>query len=307
MSRLPYDSNALYPSPKYQNANPMANFQQMTYNQNPMQHTNFNQAYIPHKPMIETQNFTNGNNVYHNNLNPNLLAEGVTEYTVDIDSFDRDITTFPNPFKYNVTFAPVSKSGVVRQDEYIDPSNPSLGKHSVDQVYNGPPQPYIRRQFKNIKYIRLESVSLPKYGAIKDNGSGTWIMDTTVNLCEYRHIVVKFKNIESNYNLSTSTVTDSNGVKVIPNTIGNGNTYYAVCNNTSNIVKTFHDSQLGNLDRLYIEFYDDYGTQLSYSSLDSTKVISDVRNPLNRSLQNNITLVFGVVENELSTKVKYDN
>jgi hypothetical protein len=280
MSRITYDPTILYPPPTFQNANPMANFQQVTYNQNPAQHTNFDKAYVQHKPMIETQNFTNQNNVYHNNLNPSLLAEGITEYTIDIDSSDRDISVYPNPFKYNVIFSPVGGS-------------------------DGQPQPYIRRQFKNIKYIRMENVSLPKYGAIKDNGSGTWIMDTTTNLSEYRHIVIRFKNIDNNYNLSTNTATDSIGVKVIPNTFGTGNTYYAVCNNTSNIVKTWHDSKLGNLDRLYIEYFDDQGHQLSYANLDSTK--SDARSPLYRGLQNNITLVFGVVENELSTKVKYDN
>lgn len=305
MQRLPGDPTVMYPSPKYLNANPMGNFQQVSYNQQ-SEITRFDQAYAQNKPMIDQQLFVNGKNMCHNNLNNNLLAENVTEYTIDIDSSDRDITVYPNPFKYNVIFAPVTNGSVVRREEWVDPRNKSAGMRVVEEVYQGPPSPYIRKQFKNVKYIRLESVSLPKYGAIKNNG-GTWIMDTTVNLSEFRHVLVRFKNVDSPYNLSTNTLTDGVGVKVIPDTLGTGNIYYAVCGNTSNLIKTYQDSKLGNLDRLSIEFYDDYGNALSYSNLDASNVITDVRNPLNRNLQHNITLVIGVVENELSTKVKYDN
>jgi len=308
MYRYTTDPSVITPHSTYQNANPLANFQQMTYNQpQTAQMGNFNQAFQSNKPMIEAHNFTNRNNVYHNNLNQTLLAEGVTEYTLDIDSYDRDITVYPNPFKYNVIFAPVVNSGVSRREEWIDESNKSLGKKIVEDRFNGPPQPYINKQFRNVKYIRLETVALPKYGAIKDGGSGTWIMDTSVSLCDFRHVLLRFKNVETHYNLSTNLLTDSVGIKLVPNTISSGNFYYAECSNSSNLVKTYQDSKLGNLDRLCVEFYDDMGNQMSYSNLDSTQAISDVRNPKNRNLQNNLTIVLGVVENELSTQVKYDN
>lgn len=296
MQRYPPDPSSMFPDPRYQNANPMGNFHQISYNQHP-QTSHFDQAYLPHKPMIDQQTFVNRGGVYHNNLNTNLMAENITEYTIDIDSADRDITVYPNPFKYNVTFAPVTNGSVVRREE---------NGRIVEEVFNGPPAPYIARQFKNIKYIRLETIALPKYGAIKNNG-GTWEMDTSVNLSNYRHILVRFKNLETQYNMSTNTLTDGVGVKVVPDTLASGNFYYAVCGNSSNLVKTFHDSKLGNLDRLNIEFYDDMGNALSYSNLDATQAITDVRNPLNRNLQHGLTLVFGVVENELSTRVKYDN
>lgn len=64
-------------------------------------------------------------------------------------------------------------------------------------------------------------------------------------------------------------------------------------------------SALGNLDRLYVEFYDSSGNLLQYNDLDPEQEETDVRNPLNKNLQNNITLIFGIVENELATNVKH--
>lgn len=300
------DPNVLYPNKRVQEDNPFSNFTQNTYQIQENAHLHqFNDAFHQNNPMIERQNFMNQNNVIHNNLHNNLQSEFLVEYIIDIDSKDRDSSVFQDPFKYTVTFAPVTR-GVDKREEWIDPSNKSLGKHMVSTIYQGNSAPYISKAFKNIKYIRVDSVILPKYSSIVYDNINEWSLDTTKNLSEDRYIVMKLKNIDSRYNLSTNTTVESSGVKLIPDIIPpTGNFYYAVPANGNNIIKTYNMSLLGNLDRLYIEFYDSDGIQLKYTDLDSSKPLTDVRNPNNKNLQNNITLIFGVVENELSTEVKF--
>jgi hypothetical protein len=299
------DPNVMYPNLESQEDNPFGKFTQMTYQakENTNMHL-FKDAYKQSYPMIERQNFKNQNNVIHNNLHDNLQSESVMDYTIDIDSKDRDITTYRDPFKYTVIFAPVPK-GIDRHEEWINPNNKSLGKQMVTTVYNGPPPPYIGRSFKNIKYIRVDSVILPKYASIKLE-TGNWIMDTSNDLTKDRYIVMKIRNIESHNNLSTNMIVDTSGIKLIPDIIPiTGNFYYAVPATANNIIKTYQTSLLGNIDRMYIEFYDSMGNQLKYTNLDSSQAITDVRNPNNINLQNNITFIFGIVENELATEVKY--
>lgn len=301
------DPNVLFPDDRSQEDNPFGKFTSITYpmQQNGQQHA-FNKAYKQNTPMIERQQFVNQNNLIHNNLAEKIQSEFVVDYIIDVDSKDRDISVFQDPFKYTVSFAPVTK-GIDRREEWIDVNNKSLGKHMVSTVYTGNPAPYITKSFKNIKYIRIDSVILPKYSDIVyDTGTSKWILDTTADLTKDRYVVMKLKNIDSRFNLSTNTVVESTGIKLIPDTIpDSSNFYYAVPANANNVIKTYNTSLLGNLDRLYVEFYDSMGNQLKYSNLDTSQLISDVRNPSNVNLQNNITLIFGVVENELATEVKF--
>jgi hypothetical protein len=177
----------------------------------------------------------------------------------------------------------------------------------VSTTFNSQPQPYINKLFRNVKYIRVDCVVLPKYyGIVYDTGTTSWILDTTKDLSKERFVTMKIKNIESKFNLSTNAVVEQTGVKLVPIKIPtSGNFYYATSTNSNNIIKTFNISALGNIDRLCFEFYDSSGNQLVYNDLDSTQSINDVRNPLNINLQHNITLVFGVVENEMATHVNF--
>lgn len=74
-------------------------------------------------------------NVLQNNLNPIVMNKEVKEYPIYIDSIDRDITKYPNPFSYRVALNPTD-----------------------NQI-----MPYIQQRFENVKYIKLERSILPKY------------------------------------------------------------------------------------------------------------------------------------------------
>ena len=70
----------------------------------------------------------------HNNVSKNVSIDVLTEYSLVIDSNDRDVTKYPNPFNYKVYFNPVSNTN----------------------------DAYIYRTFENVKYIKLETGILPR-------------------------------------------------------------------------------------------------------------------------------------------------
>jgi hypothetical protein len=67
------------------------------------------------------------------------FVERLNQYTVNIDSTDRDINLYPNPFKFNIIF---------NSDKYSN-------------------KPVIQKKFKDIKYLKLETITLPDEYSIK--------------------------------------------------------------------------------------------------------------------------------------------
>lgn len=295
------DPNVLYTGTKYAN-NQFGNFSQSTYQYNGSNNIKNSQTF----PIIEKQSFSNKNNTLHNNLGDNIKYERISEYKIDIDSNDRNISTYINPFRYNVTFSPITKSSS-STEEWIDINNKSLGKHMVNTIYNGSVAPFITKSFKNIKYLKLDYVQLPKYYKyVFDSSSSTWKLDTTKSLLNERYVVLKINNLDSKFNLSTTPISDTNGIKLIPDTfVGDSNFYYAVPMNNSGILKSYNLSSLGNLDKLEISFYDCSGNILDYKNYDAGSDISDIRNPNNANIQHNICITLGVLENELCTEPSF--
>lgn len=72
------------------------------------------------------------------------VQESINEYIINISSVDRDCEIYPNPFNYSVFFNAVA-------------SNTGSGKNSFK---NNNAQ--ISKAFKNIKYINLKSVTVPR-------------------------------------------------------------------------------------------------------------------------------------------------
>lgn len=69
------------------------------------------------------------------------FIERLNQYAINIDSSDRNIISYPNPFQFNLTF-----------------------NGNKDNV-----QPIIQKKFKDIKYLKLETITLPdKYTLTKD-------------------------------------------------------------------------------------------------------------------------------------------
>ena len=67
------------------------------------------------------------------------FIERLSQYGINIDSYDRNIVSFPDPFQYNIIF---------NGDKYSN-------------------QPVIQKKFKDIKYLKLETITLPDQYSIK--------------------------------------------------------------------------------------------------------------------------------------------
>lgn len=145
-------------------------------------------------------------NTLYDNLNDNLNKEQIQEYRLNIDSMDRDVTLYPDPFKYTVIFGPVVNSGLdstiqrietknqlknevkkinnrrnanqpikASQEDFDDDmliidTNPNIMinyDNKLKRIFN----PYITRSFVNVKFLRLDNVVLPRFNKVIINSS----------------------------------------------------------------------------------------------------------------------------------------
>jgi len=246
--------------------------------------SNFNQSFQTNSPMIERPNFKNKNNVIHNNIGESVYSDHITEYTIHIDSVDRDATMYVNQFKFNVHFDDVTK-------------------------------PNISRRFSNIKYIRLENVILPaiyKIDTLMSDPSGTNVdasgnvisSDPNYIMENQRYLLLKMRELSNDRVYSTGNIVKSDTIKIYFDVKLN-NYYNSWTTNQNSFV--FTNGNLGNVKRLSFELYDSYGNIVLFQSNPNLNVpTSNLTNPYNKYNQMAITLIFGVVENEINTNPNFE-
>jgi hypothetical protein len=180
----------------------MKNYEQYSIEKNFQQHT-------PIQTMLDTQ-YTN--NTLYNNINKNILKENVTEIRLNIDSADRDVNSFPDPFSYIVSFGPNNYSDndaylkraeekllikkIARNNNFnnvINTNNTNTNNTNnnnntndiyfvdystkVKKTFN----PNIIRNFTNVKYVRLDNIVLPKYSGVGINKKWDFFNTNTTN------------------------------------------------------------------------------------------------------------------------------
>lgn len=64
------------------------------------------------KPIMFMPDTKNRHETLYDNLNENLLKESLKDYRLNIDSIDRDIRQYPDPFNYVVSLGPITNSGI---------------------------------------------------------------------------------------------------------------------------------------------------------------------------------------------------
>lgn len=264
------------------------------------------------KGIFSNHGFTNRNDLMHNNLQNILLNEEIREYSVMIDSKDRNYQVYPDPFNYEVRFNPLPTS---REREY--------GKTITYEE----PAPVINDNFVNVRYIKFEVALLPYYTHIRKykerNEDGdivdVWKVDKDRMLSENFYTVLSLGSDyrDVNYRSTNDVLADSFAV------------IYYDCNMSKshfmgyseNGVKIFPQDQLAKINKLKISFMDPYGNPLTCPHLnkkiksnmictcedpngdeDNECFIHNLRHPLNPIFQNHIHLKIGVVEPRLSKK-----
>ncbi len=287
---------------------------------NNFQGNNFNRNFQNNCTLIDKTNYKNQNNTIHNNLAENLLTEQIVEYYINIDSSDRKLEVFPSPFNFVVSFGGVGQT--VERD--------AKGRQII---FEATPAPIIDRSFRNVKYIKLDYVILPRTLTVKinnisgsdesgkydysgtsdsslpDNKNGCVCLlsnDEENALTKYKFIMLRIKEIASDRILGTNNNISSDTFILYPDKIMGRDHIMWLSTWSNRIYKT---SLLANIDRLTIELLDPEGNILqvydhegNVINVNKDKRIENIKN----QLQINIAMIFGVLENDMATNPKFE-
>ena len=194
----------------YNNFKPLSTFDNIETNSANLQNlNNFSQFNIQkgfqsNKPIEFMPDTKNKHETLYDNLGENLMKESVREYRLNIDSSDRDITIYPDPFNYVVFLGPVTNSGINAsvsrtniKTELKNVNKKNRNNKNFDQIekndikdtindkiflFDNPDaikeytinleksfNPYIIRDFINISYVKLDCAVIPRYNSIAIN------------------------------------------------------------------------------------------------------------------------------------------
>lgn len=253
-----------------------ANHQQYPFINNP----NFSSNVNTNIPLIEKINNNNQHNTLHDNLNDNIKFENIKEYQIIIDSLDRDIKFYPDPFSFRLSMT----------GPYTSPS--------------------INKSFRNVKYIKIDSLILPKYYDTKkeneEEEESEYIDDETKDTTKERFIMLRFENINQTQLLGTNEISNRPSILLYPYKKYNENfSLFKPVNLNTNILFV-NDSNLINLNNIDFSLYNGKYEKIEFTNknIDETDN-SNINSPMNINKQIIINLRIGVIENNMNTEINY--
>lgn len=253
----------------------------------------------------------------YNNLNENLLKEALFDIRVNIDSIDRDVQIYPDPFNYVINFGPVVNSGInasvsrsnlkqelksvnrktkpskeieIKEEIFVFKSPELIKEYTINLINTN--NPYINRDFDNIKFIRLDAGVIPKYNSVQINScwdycrershQRNFIKDEYDRMKDYvilnyryipddtevytpigdRFIQIYIKELNNNYSYGTNPITDQSFILIFDKNLG---ALYFRCIPYSAVL-TNKDSLLGNIRKLSIQFFDSWGNPITLNT-----------------------------------------
>ena len=294
-----------------------SNFNGISSNQMNMMQSqhNFNAAYGNNQNLIPKLNTQYSGNLVHNNIKDNVLCENLEQYTLFIDGNDKDPEIFKNSFEFKVELG---------------------GRSDRHYVTLGHP-------LKNIKYIKLKNVIIPKYDTIKIDATGNKIFEydtTSIITDKFRFIVLQIEEI-TDINAFTSGTIYNNNSFILRYDKNMGINHHSIIPIERDIIH-YKDSSLSNLSRMTIKLCDDLGNVLnttlihqnhpgddySTNNFDIYNIITELKNlngvankftgnaadnnDILESLENlfkrhqiQLTFEIGIMENEMGTNINY--
>lgn len=258
---------------------------------------NFSQAYQPNTSLISSQKYENLNQLLHNNVDSNLLNENYVDYTIHVDSGDRNATVFPNPYNFVLNFGGAGPG----KNKHFN----SAGKLNIVE-FNGVPDPIIDRKFRNVKTVILDKIFFPKY--IGYDLSGTEYIGKVTLASRYRYVIVRIQELDNNRMYSTNNyVRDDSFVMYNDKTLGDANVGVWIA---SPYKRTYLKSALKNIDKFTIDIVDPKGNTIipTWDNAGTNEYIpqSELNNESTRDKYNfQIHFIFSVLENELNTKPNF--
>lgn len=221
--------------------------------------------------ILERHDYKHTTPLIHNNLKDNLLNEHIKEYTIILDSKYRDPSLFPSPYKYSI---------LVNQNNRNNNSG------------------IILKELQNIKYIKVDSVVLPRRWKVVDN----YFIDET-DILNDRYFTLKLSNIVNNNIYSNNQFITHDCLILSRFKKDNENFFNAKPLNTSN--EFWYDiNNLGSINKFDIEITTEDNDNLADTNnigIDiNSEDINDLSNPLNKLRQNVIVLKIGILENSIN-------
>lgn len=217
--------------------------------------SNFSDAYNPSQTLIPQRDGKNYGFAVHNNLNDNIVSEAITEYTLYVDSADRDIEIYKNPFVFAVSLGGAGNN-MINRSKYVG-NNGALQFQTTQCT--GVPPPRIDSDFKNVKYAKVKYLTLPRsivYQYIEDQ-SGNLIYSPVILggtiLGNYRYLIMRIKEIANNNMYATN-----DNIKNDCFILYRDSNYIDAINDiwiATQPIKIFYDDDLRNLNKLTIEIF----------------------------------------------------
>jgi len=290
--------------------------------------SNFENAYNPAQTLIPQRDSKNYGFALHNNMNDNIVNESITEYTIYIDAVDRDIETYKNPFSFVVSLGGAGKN-TINRSKYIGNNGALLFQTTQ---CSGVPPPRIDSDFKNVKYVKIKYLTLPKiilYQYIVDaSGNYTYspvLLGGTI-LGNYRYLIMRIKEIANNNMYATN-----DNIKNDCFILYRDSNYIDAINDmwiATQPIKIFYDDDLRNLNKLTIEIFipptptnreltelrileidNSSGTPVNkpipYNTLNGLNPKSDFYNKYGFNVLPTMEFEFGIYENQMNTNKTY--
>lgn len=310
--------------PQIVRGNPNDNFAGITSNTFPATQNNsgsdFFNAFRPSQPVIEKIDYTNQNDLLHNNVGDIVLSESIVEYKINIDSLDRDITVFPDPFSFTTTFNNVPS--IVRSGKSKN--------HGKEKSYiQGDPMPVLPFDFTNVKFIKLDCAVLPNWSTIVyDEKESKYEYSTDNALVNDRFTSLCIPELRTNRILNTANYSNSRTDEITGYPINPQATFTNIfCDRTinrfsfkgypcySNLV--YRDISLQNIRKLTLNLQNSCGAKLKFEGLLTAKQLeeakcrgheiplTDIRHPLNKHNQVFYTFTIGVVEGDINNDTQF--
>lgn len=286
--------------------------------------SDFGDAFSRRETLIDRRINLNDGNVIHNNIGERVMDEYIAEYRIGIDSLDRDVRVYPDPFDFIVKFAANSSKTMIRTEVL---RNGVL--ETINDVASGTPMPHINRDFKNVKYVKIDNIILPRLGNIIYNEeTEEYEYDNNTDLSSDRFTVLSVDELEccriystGDDNIRTDPKTGVNVVPPRPFAIVIRDRYLGFDHFVGIPYygsKVFNSSALGNINSLSFKFSNSCGVPYKFDNLftyDDLKrakkcghpiSLDNIRHPLNKKNQVYISLIIGVVENQINTETKFE-
>mgnify|MGYP006427379291 FL=1 len=150
-----------------------------SYNQNmnARSQNNLNDNFSNIQPIRRQTDFTFQNNTLDPNLNSNLLGETLRDFRINIDSNSRNFKLYPNAYNYTVFFGPITNSTYPLLGNITLKNSEDIKIYDVNKNFlmdyseklKHSVEPFITRNFTNVKYCRIDQLMLSKYNKVTLN------------------------------------------------------------------------------------------------------------------------------------------